>query len=167
MFSNSFEGYLTLGGAGYVHRLQAVSQVEEQNKSRFEKRVSYVSQILEDKMLEVTRLKQDLEMALEKIKKIGYDDQEFEVELPRIEVGNNSIQARVVTVNVTEGFIVIDRGRRDGVEKGMECFIYREGKLIAKLKVKEVREVTSAAEILLSLPRESVVKNDLVEFSVN
>ncbi len=140
---------------------------EEQGKDRFEKRVGYVNQILEDNMLEVTRLKQDLEAALEKIKKMGYDDQDFAVELPRIEVGDNSIQARVVAVNLTEGFIVIDRGKRDGVEEGMGCFIYREGKLIAKLKVKEVREVTSAAEIILDLPQDSVVKNDLVEFSSN
>ncbi|MDP8252785.1 MAG: hypothetical protein P9X27_00055 [Candidatus Kaelpia aquatica] len=140
---------------------------EEQSKNRFEKRIGYVNQILEDKMLEVTRLKQDLEMALEEIKKMGYDDQEFAVELPRIEVGDNSIQAKVVAVNAADGFIVIDRGRRDGVEEGMECFIYREGRLIAKLKVKEVREVTSAAEFLLSLPQESVAKNDVVEFSGN
>ncbi|MDP8216264.1 MAG: hypothetical protein P9L98_02940 [Candidatus Kaelpia imicola] len=140
---------------------------EEQSKDRFEKRVSYASQILEDKMLEATRLKQSLEIALKKIKKMSYNDQETAVELPRIEVGDDSIQAKVVTVNAAEGFIVIDRGRRDGVEEGMECFIYREGKLIAKLKVNEVREVTSATEILLSLPQESVVKNDVVEFPGN
>ena len=140
---------------------------EVRGRDKFEKRVGYVNQILEDKMLEVTRLKQGLEGALEDIKKMGYDEEESRVELPSIEVGYNSIEAKVVAINSGEGFIVIDRGRRDGVEPGMKCFIYREGKLIAKLQVKEIREVTSALDIILSLPNDVIAKNDIVEFSSN
>jgi chromosome segregation ATPase len=140
---------------------------EQEMKSRFEKRVGYVNQILEDKMLEVTRLKQDLETALEDIKNMAYDQEDSRVELPPIEIRDSSIRAKVISVNNSEGFIVIDRGKRDGVEKGMESFIYREGRLIAKLMVKEVREVTSALDILLNPPNDSIVKNDIVEFSSN
>jgi chromosome segregation ATPase len=140
---------------------------EQEMKSRFEKRVGYVNQILEDKMLEVTRLKQDLETALEDIKNMAYDQEDSRVELPPIEIRDSSIRAKVISVNNSEGFIVIDRGRRDGVESGMESFIYREGRLIAKLRVKEVREVTSALDVLLNTPNDSIVKNDIVEFSSN
>jgi chromosome segregation ATPase len=140
---------------------------EQEMKSRFEKRVGYVNQILEDKMLEVTRLKQDLETALEDIKNMAYDQEDSRVELPPIEIRDSSIRAKVISVNNSEGFIVIDRGKRDGVEKGMESFIYREGRLIAKLMVKEVREVTSALDILLNPPNDSIAKNDIVEFSSN
>ncbi|MDD5614553.1 MAG: hypothetical protein PHQ54_05740 [Candidatus Omnitrophica bacterium] len=147
--------------------LQKQSQSEEAAKADFTKRLGYINQILEDKMLEVVRLQQDLEAALQKIKQLSYESDGEAVKLATIEVGSSSKGAAVVAVDEEEGFIVIDRGRRDGLEKGMTGSIYKEGALIAKVEITEVREVTSAARIILSLPQNKIARNDIVYLSAD
>ncbi|MDP8233472.1 MAG: hypothetical protein P9M06_01525 [Candidatus Saelkia tenebricola] len=148
-----------------ITQLEQNVEKEKKEKEIFNQRIGYINRVLEDEVLEVTKLKQDLEMALEKIKKLNYDTEGEAVELPRIEIKDELLKGRVVFVNVEEGFIIIDIGRRDGVQIGMGFSIYRGNTLIAKLQVIDVREVTSAASILLSLPKMQIAENDSVMLS--
>jgi chromosome segregation ATPase len=147
-----------------IQHLQKELEKQKEERQKFAQKLAYINQILEDKMLEVTRLQQDLQIALQKIKKLSYQAKAEPVELPKIEI-DERLEGRVVSVDNERGFVVIDLGKRDGIKKGMQLKVYRNDKLIAKLEVMEVREVTSAAKILLSLPQDKIAVQDLVYFS--
>ncbi|OQX83408.1 MAG: hypothetical protein B6D53_02495 [Candidatus Omnitrophica bacterium 4484_49] len=146
-----------------------ISQLKQQlalayrEKEEYNKRLAGINQILEDKMLEVTKLKQDLEIALENVKKLSYGLSSSQaVELPKIEVKSQKTEGKVLRVDLENGFVVIDLGRRDGVREGSRCDVYRGGELIAKLEIIKTEEVTSAARIVNGLPQKPVVENDTV-----
>ena len=144
-----------------ISALEAEIKEREEEKEKFAKQLGYINQVLEDKMLKVANLKQDLEMALERIKRFNYTTQGNPVELPRIEV-KAGLRGEVINVNLDKGFVVIDLGKRDGVKVGMKFNVYRGGKLIGKLEIIDVREVTSAAKILVGLPESKISEKDIV-----
>ena len=148
-----------------IQELQANVEKEKAEKAKFNQKLGYTNRVLEDEMLEVTKLKQNLETALKNIKKLSYNGGSEAVKLPRIEIKDDSLKGRVVSVNKEQNFVIIDIGRRDGVQVGMEFSIYRENDLIAKLEAIDVREVTSAAKISLGLPNTQIAEADSVILS--
>ncbi len=57
-------------------------------------------------------------------------------------------EARVVSVNTAYHFVTLDAGSRDGLRDDMVLSILRDGKIIAKARVKQLREAVSAASLL-------------------
>ncbi len=145
-----------------IRDLEADMKQKEEAKQKFQERLGHINRILEDEMLQVTQLKQDLETALQKIKNLSYAAESPAVELPAIEITDSALKGRIVSINLKENFVVIDIGRRDGASKGQELSVYRGNELIAKLQIIEVREVTAAAKILISLPQQMLAENDIV-----
>ncbi len=148
---------------GKIAQLKQQLQEAQKQKEEYNKRLAEINQILEDKMLEVTKLKQDLEVALENVKKLSYNiGLPQAVTLPKIEVKTQRVEGKILQVDCNNGFIIIDLGRRDGLKEGMECNVYREGKLVAKLEIIKTEEVTSAARIVKGLPYDQITKSDSV-----
>jgi len=148
-----------------IQELQTNVEKEKKEKEAFSQKLGYINRVLEDEMLEITKLKQDLATALENIKKLSYNSDNGAVKLPRIEIKDALLKGKVISINKDQNFVIIDIGKRDGVQVGMEFSIYRDDALIAKLKVIDVREVTSAAKVLLSLPRMQIAEADSVVLS--
>lgn len=141
-----------------IQELKDKLKLAEQDKKKWAKRIAYVNQILEDKMIELDRLKLDLELAIKKIKTFSY------VELPRIKVRANSLaEGKVIHVDPDNKFIIIDKGRKDGIIRGMKFLIYRNDNIVGKAEIEEVREATSAAHIILDLPDRKIAKEDVVK----
>ena len=146
-----------------IVQLKQQLQLAQKQKEAYNKRLAEINQILEDKMLEVTKLKKDLEVALENIKKLSYNISSSQaVTLPKIEVKTKRVEGKILQVDCDNGFVIIDLGRRDGLKEGMKCNVYRKGELIAKLEVIKTEEVTSAARIVKGLPYDQITESDSV-----
>lgn len=92
------------------------------------------------------------------------------VELPPIVVRKDGawrpptrdpVQARVIDVNPTHQFLVIDKGAADGLYLGMSFDVLRDGQPIGQAVVIRVRPRVSACNIILSHADESVRPGDL------
>jgi uncharacterized coiled-coil DUF342 family protein len=57
-------------------------------------------------------------------------------------------RASIVLVNEKHNFVILNIGQKDGVVEGMDFDIYENKERIARVKIKEVRERLSAAQIL-------------------
>ena len=74
-------------------------------------------------------------------------------------------EARVLEFNRPYNFVTLNLGERDGLQNGMTLSIIREGKLVAKAKVKQVRPAVSAAALLPGTIRSEVRAGDAVSFA--
>ena len=57
------------------------------------------------------------------------------------------IAGRIITVNTKYKFAVIDIGRDEGVEKGMNFDVYRKGEKVGRVEVIETRQNISACDV--------------------
>lgn len=86
------------------------------------------------------------------------------VELGKIMVtAETTLQGKVVSVNQEYEFIVVDLGKKDGLEIGALLGIYRKNNLIGKARVEEVRKGISAATILHELKWYDITSQDKVK----
>jgi chromosome segregation ATPase len=138
------------------------SQVKQaiNEKNEWAKKIAMVNQVLEDKMLEVNKLKSDLELALKNIKKLSY------VELPKIEIKNREkTTGKILVSDPLRKFVIINLGKINGISKGAEFLVYKDENVIGKIKVEEVRQATSAAKIIVDLPDKEIAVDDEVKIS--
>ncbi|MDD5409150.1 MAG: hypothetical protein PHC71_03560 [Candidatus Omnitrophica bacterium] len=71
------------------------------------------------------------------------------------------LEGKVTVVNKEYDFVVINLGEKDGVSKGDQFSIYREGKIIGDIKVEKVHESMSAAGFAAEL-KDVIKENDSV-----
>jgi len=71
------------------------------------------------------------------------------------------LEGKVTVVNKEYDFVVINLGEKDGVSKGDQFSIYREGKVIGDIRVEKVHESMSAAGFAAEL-KDVIKENDLV-----
>ena len=74
-------------------------------------------------------------------------------------------EARVLEFNKSYNFITLNLGEQDGLKNGTTLSIIRNGKLVAKAKVKQVRPAVSAATIFPKSVRSEVRVGDTVAFA--
>lgn len=72
--------------------------------------------------------------------------------------------AKVVQVNPSMGFIIVNAGLPDGIRENMVLNVYRRGKIIAKAVVRKANEDASAAMLMKEWAREDVAVGDPVSF---
>ncbi|MBN1918573.1 MAG: hypothetical protein JW889_11750 [Verrucomicrobia bacterium] len=72
------------------------------------------------------------------------------------------LKGKVLVVNERHGFVVIDLGARDGVEKGMVLIVHRGRKFVGKCQVAKVYDRMSAADLVLDWIKDEVVAGDEV-----
>ena len=71
-------------------------------------------------------------------------------------------EGRVLAINEEHGFVVIDLGKVNGLNNGMELYLKRGGETIATLSVLEVRDVMTACNIKNISPHRKIEINDQV-----
>ncbi len=73
-------------------------------------------------------------------------------------------EAHVLDVNKSYNFVTLNLGEQDGLRENMTVSIVREGKLVAKARVKQVRASVSAATVIPESVRSDVRTGDAVAF---
>ncbi len=71
-------------------------------------------------------------------------------------------EARVVSFNKEYHFVTLNAGSRDGLRGDMVLDILRDGRMIAKARVKQIREAVSAATVLPEFFRADIKSGDQV-----
>ncbi len=73
-----------------------------------------------------------------------------------------AIKGEIISINEEHSFIIINRGRNDGVDIGALLDLYRDDEKIGKLKVVRVRDSIAAAEIIRIRPGAIIKVGDTV-----
>lgn len=74
-------------------------------------------------------------------------------------------EARVLDFNKDYNFITLNLGKNDGLQDNMLVSIVREGKLVAKAKVKQARAAVAAAAVLPDTVRGEIRAGDKIAFA--
>jgi len=72
------------------------------------------------------------------------------------------LDAKVLEVNQSYGFIVLDAGAAEGVRAGQILFVFRKGNLLGKVIVEKVDMSVSVAKILYKSLADEVRKGDMI-----
>jgi hypothetical protein len=78
---------------------------------------------------------------------------------------SSKLQGRIITVNDTHNFVVIDLGENDGVKSGMSFNVYRDKETIGKIEIIETREKIAAADIVELITEQDLKSDDVVRLS--
>lgn len=131
---------------------------------------------LESKLVELSRdrakLEEELKVVLGRLRFEGEPGEvrPGEVELREIVVrakpeGVEAVarrEGKVIALSDEYDFVVINLGKADGVEKGMEFSVYRRGRWIGKIRVIELREHLAAANVEETIRRRKLREGDVV-----
>jgi len=75
-----------------------------------------------------------------------------------------ALSGKIVAVNPTWNFVIIDLGKNDSVVEGLTMVIYRGEKMIGKLKTVTVDAQTSVADVLPGTPASAIEVGDQVVY---
>ena len=75
-----------------------------------------------------------------------------------------ALSGKIVAVNPTWNFVIIDLGKNDQVVEGLTMVIYRGEKMIGKLKTVTVDAQTSVADVLPGTPASAIEVGDQVVY---
>jgi hypothetical protein len=99
------------------------------------------------------------EALLEVAKSAGFDTTSV-VAMPRIE-------ASVAEVDTEYGFVILDKGTRDQVQRGFTFDIHRSGEYLGRVKVDEVYNDYATATIDITVPGKSMARFDRASTYLN
>jgi septal ring factor EnvC (AmiA/AmiB activator) len=77
---------------------------------------------------------------------------------------NISLSGKIVAVNPTWNFVILDLGKNDQVVEGLTMVIYRGEKLVGKIKTVTVDAQTSVADVLPGTPATAIEVGDQVVY---
>ncbi|HQP10175.1 MAG TPA: hypothetical protein PKV41_02185 [Candidatus Omnitrophota bacterium] len=129
-----------------------------QEKDKVEGKLGKTETMIQSKIDEIWEIKDDLDRS---IRSAGTDKPSTsEVELPPIVVSSNGdavsyntgeatpgFNGRVISVNESNNFVIVDIGENKGIRLGDSLSVYRDSKYIARLEVIQVRKDISAADL--------------------
>ncbi len=127
-----------------------------QEKSKVEGRLGKTETLIQSKIDEIWEIKDDLDRS---IRSARSDTPSSEVELPPIVVSSTGdaisynagtapgFNGRVISINDSKNFVIVDIGENTGVRLGDSLSVYRDAKYIARLEVIQVRKDISAADL--------------------
>lgn len=75
-----------------------------------------------------------------------------------------SLSGKIVAVNPTWNFVILDLGKNDQVVEGLSMVIYRGEKMIGKAKVVTVDATTSVADLVPGTPAQAIEVGDQVVY---
>ena len=75
-----------------------------------------------------------------------------------------SLSGRILAVNPTWNFVILDLGKNDQVVEGLSMVIYRGNKMIGKIKTVTVDAQTSVADVLPGTPATAIEVGDQVVY---
>lgn len=73
-----------------------------------------------------------------------------------------SLSGKIVAVNPTWNFVILDLGKNDQMSEGMSMVIYRGEKMIGKAKVVTVDATTSVADLMPGTPAQAIEVGDQI-----
>jgi len=112
---------------------------------------------LERELEEVRAEKRELEMKHAAL--VGEQAEGVPLGKVRVTTGLR-LKGKVLVVNERYGFVVVDLGARDGVEKGMVLILHRGRKFIGKCQVSKVYNRMVAADLILDWMKDEVQVGD-------
>lgn len=127
-----------------------------QEKDKVEGRLGKTETIIQSKIDEIWQIKDDLDRS---IRESQGGVAPSGVELPPIIVSSNGktmnyntgtptgFNGKVISVNESNNFVIVDIGENNGVRLGDLLSVYRDSKYIARLEVIQVRKDISAADL--------------------
>jgi len=77
---------------------------------------------------------------------------------------NISLSGKIVAVNPTWNFVILDLGKNDQMVEGLTMVIYRGDKLVGKIKTVTVDAQTSVADVLPGTPATAIEVGDQVVY---
>ncbi|MFI0347650.1 MAG: hypothetical protein ACH346_02590 [Chthoniobacterales bacterium] len=125
-----------------IARDASIQNFQQQIKQLQEVPVSLSSKESETKK-ELEEVSAKLKAAQEKIQEFKQRELDHKKKF-----SNGGLEGKVLAVNPTWKFIVINLGDQNGVIKGSEMLIKRDAQLIAKVKITSVEPLTSIADII-------------------
>ena len=75
-----------------------------------------------------------------------------------------SLSGKIVAVNPTWNFVILDLGKNDQVVEGLSMVIYRGEKMIGKVKVVTVDATTSVADLMPGTPAQAIEVGDQIVY---
>ncbi len=127
-----------------------------QEKDKIEGKLGKTETIIQSKIDEIWEIKDDLDRSIRESQSGAATS---EVELPPIVVSSNGdsmsfntgaasgFSGKVISVNDSNNFVIVDAGENKGVRLGDSLSVYRDSKYIARLEVIQVRKDISAADL--------------------
>ena len=128
-----------------------------QEKEKAQNQLGRTETIIQSKIDEIWEIKDDLDKSI-RSSKTG--DDPSGVELPPIVVSANGesesfntgpsapgLQGKVISVNESNNFVIVDIGENSGIRLGDNLSVYRDSKYIARLEVIQIRKDISAADL--------------------
>ena len=147
----------------------------EQERAGLDEKIERMNVSLEKKIEEVTRVTREIRSLPDytKVRVIGAEEREDakEVELPPIVVRSDRqdpinelriISGKIIAINETNNFVVINLGENQGVAIGRKLDVYRNNVAIGRLEVIQARKNISAADIFNVDSRRKIRIGDIV-----
>jgi hypothetical protein len=127
----------------------------ETAKGEAEANVAAAELKLSELQAELDKTKGDLSTAnkLVEVAKASGVDVKNVMAMPRID-------ATVAEVDETYGFVVLDKGKKDNVEKGFTFDIHRNGEYLGRVKVDQIYDNYATARIELKAPNAKMARFD-------
>jgi peptidoglycan hydrolase CwlO-like protein len=135
--------------------LARMEQIET-TLSSLQERASQATLTNEQLQDEIQRLKQE-NQSYASARSMGPQDEDNEPGGPP-----RGLSGNILLVNDDWNFVVLNLGSKHGVRQGNEFMIHRDGRLISKVRVRDVQEFVSIADILPSWQRGEVNEGDPV-----
>ena len=121
---------------------------------------------------EITDLSEKVKVAESENKLLASAKEKMEVELKKLRESEElrrpgatksiSLSGKIVAVNPTWNFVILDLGKNDQVVEGLSMVIYRGEKMIGKVKVVTVDATTSVADLMPGTPVQAIEVGDQV-----
>ena len=121
---------------------------------------------------EIGDLSEKVKVAESENKLLASSKEKVEAELKKLREGEEmrrpgatksiSLSGKVVAVNPTWNFVILDLGKNDQVVEGLSMVIYRGEKMIGKLRVVSVDATTSVADLMPGTPAQAIEVGDQV-----
>lgn len=160
--------------------LQEINEKRDQLATQ----VKEINQVLETRLREIEQIRSVYEKTIDESRQIARIEKDV-VELPPIVVkGETSASSqnpkdppsstakaavfeqvkngKIVSVNEKFRFVVINLGKVDGIQEGMNFHVYRDGEALGLLQVTEARQKISACDIIQSEQPLQLREGDLV-----
>jgi myosin heavy subunit len=125
-----------------------------------------------DLFTEITDLSEKVKVAESENKLLASAKEKMEVELKKLRESEElrrpggtksiSLSGKIVAVNPTWNFVILDLGKNDQVVEGLSMVIYRGEKMIGKVKVVTVDATTSVADLMPGTPAQAIEVGDQV-----
>lgn len=133
----------------------------KKEKDRMETKISEATlkiKTLELSLNQLQAVKADLERKVDNIM-----NKRLEVELEKVVIKPKPGIARILAVNNSYGFVVINLGEQHSMEEGRIMGVYRGAELIAKVKIQKIYETMSVADIIFEASPGIIREEDTVK----